>query len=121
MLNEREMEQLFKIKDTMIKNDLFLRICVTYLNECEKLVTRDLINEITGTDKALEAYAFSSFLSSAFIENEELEKELKRDYFNQSIKKLDAEEYRLNPYFKNIKIEEKVIGGWKLSHQKYDA
>ena len=41
------------IKKAFDKNDLFLRVVSTYLNKYEKLVTKDIIEEITGGDTAL--------------------------------------------------------------------
>ncbi len=111
--------ELKKIKDTMDKNDLFLVICAEYLNKHERLVTSELIEEITGGNKELDETAFAHFLSSAFIENDELADEMLREYFIPSIKKLNAEEYRKNPYFQCVKINDQGHGAWTLSHQKY--
>lgn len=119
MLKTEELKRLEKIEKIQAKNDLFLQICVTYLNECERLVTKEMIDEITAGDRSLDSHAFSAFLSSAFIENQELEAEMHREYFVPSIKKLNPDEYRNNPYFKNIKIFDTKIGSWTLSYQKY--
>ena len=103
----------------MQKNELFLTICAEYLNKYETLVTEEVINEITGADKAYDEISFASFLSSAFIENDILEREMLREYFIPSVKKLNPNDYKNNPYYKNIKISDKKIGNWTLGHQKY--
>ncbi|MBQ9744879.1 MAG: hypothetical protein IJW19_07135 [Clostridia bacterium] len=107
------------IKKTFDKNDLFLRVVATYLNKYERLVTKEIMEEITGGNSELDATAFSAFLSSAFIDDHALERELEREYFTPSVKKLDPKEYKVNPYYKSIKIPEKKIGGWTLGWQKY--
>lgn len=120
MLSEIELEKLNILEKTYSKNDLFLRICSAYLNECERLVTNEIISEITSGDKSLDEHAFASFLSNAFIEDDELEGEMHREYFAPSIKRLNASEYENNPYFKNIPIPNKQIGAWTLAYQKYE-
>ena len=119
MLTREELDKLEKISRTQAKNELFLRMCVLYLNELETLVTPEIIEEITQGEKSLEECAFSGFLSNTFIEDEALESEMHAEYFAPSIKRLDADEYRSNPYFVNIPIPNKEVGNWTLSHQKY--
>ena len=107
------------IKKTFDKNDLFLRVVATYLNKYECVVTKDIIEEITGGNSELDTTAFSAFLSSAFIDDHTLERELEREYFTPSVKKLDPGEYMTNPYYRNIEISNKKIGSWTLGWQKY--
>ena len=78
------------IKRVFDRNDLFLRVVSTYLNKYEKIVTKEIIEEITGGNKELDTTAFSTFLSSAFIEDHKLERELENDYFIQEIKSILA-------------------------------
>lgn len=107
------------IKRVFDRNDLFLRVVSTYLNKYEKIVTKEIIEEITGGNKELDTTAFSAFLSSAFIEEHKLERELENDYFIPSVRKLDPLEYESDPYYKNIKIPDKKIENWTLGQQKY--
>ena len=107
------------LKARFDKNDLFVRVVATYLNKYEKLVTKDIIEEITGGERELDTTAFSAFLSSAFIDDHSLEKELEREYFIPSVKRLDPEEYCNNPYYKNIVIPDKKVENWTLGRQKY--
>ncbi|MBQ8163758.1 MAG: hypothetical protein IJZ93_05290 [Clostridia bacterium] len=111
--------KLNELKERMEKNELFLSICAHYLNNYERLVTPEMIDEITNNDRSYDQRAFVSFISAAFIDDEILEKEMEREYFSHSIKKLSPEKYKNDPYFKNIKITDKKIGSWTLSHQKY--
>ena len=46
--------------------------------------------------------------------NEETRNYLKYHYIDKSVKKLDANRYIDDPYYKNIKIEDKKIGRWDL-------
>ena len=69
-----------KLKARFDKNELFVRIVATYLNSYEKLVTRVIIDEITGGDNRLSPSAFAAFLSSAFIEDDKLENEMGKEW-----------------------------------------
>lgn len=108
-----------ELEGIMGKNELFLKICAEYLNNYETLVTEETINEITGGNKNCDEIAFSTFLSSAFIDDDNFEREMAKEYFIPSIKKLSPEEYKSDPYYKNIKISNKKIGSWTLGYQKY--
>lgn len=108
-----------KLKARFDKNELFVRIVATYLNSYEKLVTREIIDEITGGDNRLSPSAFAAFLSSAFIEDDKLENEMEKEYFIPSVKELSVSEYIENPYYKNIVISSKKVGNWTLGRQKY--
>lgn len=119
MLSASEMKQISKMLDTQTKNDLFLQICSAYLNECETLVTPEIIKDITAGQKSSEERAFANFLANVFIEDETLLREMLNEYFIPSIKRLDPEIYKNDPYFKNIPIAQKKIGTWTLSHQTY--
>ena len=59
-----------KLKARFDKNELFVRIVAMYLNSYEKLVTKEIIDEITVGDARLRPSAFAAFLSSAFIEDD---------------------------------------------------
>ena len=108
-----------ELKRRLDRNDTFLRLVATYLNKYERLVNAEIMEEITGGDKSLDERAFSSFLASAFIDDAELEREILRDYFSISVAKLDADKYKNDPYYKNIKIPNKKLGNWTLGWQKY--
>lgn len=108
-----------KLKARFDKNELFVRLVATYLNSYEKLVTKEIIDEITGGDSRLSPSAFAAFLSSAFIEDDKLENEMEKEYFIPSVKELNPSEYTENPYYKNIKIPSKKMENWTLGRQKY--
>ena len=110
---------LEKIKSTFDKNNMFTKIVAMYLNEFPCLVTEDIMTEITGGNKELDDSGFCAFLSSAFIEDRKLEREMEKEYFTHSVKKLDPMVYENDPYYKNIKIPNKKIKNWTLGQQKY--
>lgn len=47
------------------------------------------------------------------------DRRLSLDYIAPAVRGLDAEEYRQNPYYKNICVPEKQSGAWRLGMKKY--
>ncbi len=110
---------LEKIKSIFDKNNMFTKIAAAYLNEFPCLVTEDIMMEITGGNRELDDNAFCAFLTSAFIEDTKLEREMEKEYFIHSVKKLDPSVYENDPYYKNIQIASKKVKNWTLGRQKY--
>lgn len=44
---------------------------------------------------------------------------LEERYFVPALRRLDAAEYRKNPYYQTIRFPEKTLGGWQMTHQQY--
>ena len=44
---------------------------------------------------------------------------LEERYFVPALRRLDAAEYRRNPYYQSIRFPEKTLGGWRMTHRRY--
>ena len=110
-----------KINSQKIKNFNYFKICADYLNHFPDMVTSEIIDGLCyGTSLSREK-AVSIFLSNVFIEDKKLRGVYEKEYFLPSIKELDPQEYKNDPYYKNIKIPHKKIGNWTLGEEKYSA
>ncbi|MBQ8545375.1 MAG: hypothetical protein IJ437_00335 [Clostridia bacterium] len=112
-----KLETLKKIRD---ENFAIFRAVATYLNEFPRLVTNKIMEEIVGDVSGIEESSFALFLSTALSENDTEAKHFEREYFKKSVKLLSVEEYKNNPYFKNIKIPNKKVSTWELGYQSYE-
>lgn len=95
-----------------------------YLNEMPDAVTSSLMAELLppGTDAATEEHIYAALLSGFLGLDPDASEEdniLVRDYLQPGLKRLDAAHYRDNPYFRDIRIEERSLGAWQLTHQTY--
>ena len=103
-MNNEELKELERIYQRHEKNLLVFSQIASYLNNAPCTITRELIEEITGGNKALEEYSYAMFLSNIFTDDDKLSSRLLREYYVKSVKCLDKKEYEENPYYKNIKI-----------------
>ncbi len=112
-------DNLEKIKKIFDQNGDFCAILANYLNKYERLITEEIMVELTDGDKSLDTVAFATFLSSAFLDEGEYQSLMEREYFSRAVTKLDPAIYESDPYFKNIKIPHKKLGDWTLGAQSY--
>ena len=91
----------------------------SYLNECPCLVTKDIIEDITGGNLQGVERAFASFLSNVYSENRDEVRYIEKNYLFRGVKCLNPEEYLDNPYLKNIKIPTTKDGNWDFGYQSY--
>ncbi len=92
-----------------------------YLNEHERAITLDDLRALTDCGIS-EAEAFSMLLAGLFgldIADNEEHRAFYNRYFPEMVRCLDAEIYRADPYYANIRIPEKKLGRWQLGHKSY--
>jgi hypothetical protein len=118
-MNKEELKELEKIHLRQEKNLTVFSQIASYLNNAPCTITKELIEEITGGNKSLEEYAYATFLSDLFTDDDAFARELFKEYYSKSVKRLDENEYYQNPYYKSIKIPNKQIGKWTLGVQEY--
>ncbi len=111
--------ELEKIKEAFDLNQQVLSQCAMYLNHTPDAMSAQLISEITNGDVALENISIATFLANIFCEDEEEANKLCREYYSKMVKCLNAEEYKSDPYYKNIKIPCAESGRWTLKNQEY--
>ena len=99
-----QIKELEKIKQ---ENFGAFKVIASYLNEFPCLVTKEIMDEIISDSSLDEESYFALFLSLALSENDESGDVLNKQYLSKSVKKLDPDEYKSNPYYKNIKIPQK--------------
>lgn len=113
------MHRLKGIEKIKAENFLAFEQIVAYLNEFPTLITSEIMGEMSGAVSENEEICFSTFLSIVLGEEDGNAPVLEKEYLRRSVKKLNPEEYRKNPYFKNIKIPNEKIGTWQLGYQSY--
>lgn len=97
-------------------NAKVLRLLSDYLNYCERSVTAEQIADITSLGVSKE-YAFRTLLLSLLGIEDEI---IKNEYFANSPKLLNADDYKSNPYYKNVLFGEKTRGKWTLGRGRYE-
>lgn len=118
-----ENEQLTKFQE-LLKNRLYNTDMVSryanYLINDKEFITPSLMKEFEcyGLDE-LETFKIILMESCLYFDefSTETRNYLKYNYIDKSVKKCDVNVYLNDPYYKNIKIEDKKIGKWDLKMQ----
>ena len=104
--------KLADLLHTFELNYRLTRLYKAYLENCPELITKDMITALCDGGEIEEKDALIALLSEAFgldYEHGGDERRLIRDYIMPSVTLLDAQRYKENPYYKNIKIERRDI------------
>ena len=118
-----DLEKVSTLKEIRQRNNDISWILSDYLNNNPCLITKELMDQINDDDCSLSEERIFLTLLAAFceldIENKAYDKQLIDDYLRRSVKKLDADTYLKNPYYRNIQIPEVQFGNWELKYEKY--
>ncbi len=115
-------KRLEELKRTFSLNFRLTRLYASYLNNFPEAITEDIVRAVTAdgeleTEDALGALVCQ--LLGLDYDGSEEDKRLIRDYILPSVRVLDAEKYRSNPYYKNVKIPNIKDGAWELKTESY--
>lgn len=109
-------------EDIHAENERALQLISFYLNFMPNGINRNALESITGGESSMNDYAFSALMATSCgldpYDNAE-DKTIFKKYFVPMVKGLTAYEYVNDPYYKNIRIPNKVFGKWKLETKKY--
>ena len=121
-MNPRDKDKYKRLVRRIESNYKITRLLAEYLERFPELITNDMVNALTEDGRISREEALVAILSEVFgldFDNGE-DRILIRDYLVPSIRLLDAEKYRQNPYYKNIKIPDAKDGGWELRTESYE-
>ena len=120
-MDYRENVRLSRLFDRFELNYRLTHLYSQYLSYYPDVITRDIVESLTEDGDLSREEAISALLAELFglsYENAE-DRALIREYLPRSVKILDPKRYTENPYYKNIKIEDKRIGSWELKRESY--
>lgn len=111
-----------KLGEVLEMNNDVLELLSRYLTVCPDFITKELIEGITGECGITVTEAYTSLLVTACgldMEHNPRDRYLSTAYLRSGIRQLDPQEYRMNPYYRQIRIPEVCSGNWKLTFEKY--
>ncbi len=121
MMDIKEREKLARLTKTFDRNYRVSRMYTEYLEHYPEVITSEMVDTLTADGRISKSEAVVALLSEIFaldFSNAE-DRIIIRDYLTPSVRILDAEKYRNNPYYKNIKIENFKEGTWELRREAY--
>ncbi|MBQ7332808.1 MAG: hypothetical protein IJW38_00490 [Clostridia bacterium] len=116
-------EKLLRLRTTFDLNYKLTNLYAIYLERFPEIITSDMIKTLTEDGEIDEKTALVALISEIFSLDDSkggVDRRLIRDYITKSVRVLDAEKYRENPYYKNIKIENLKDGDWEFRLESYE-
>lgn len=120
-LSKEDALRLMSIAAMKVENLTNIDYFADLLTKCPDYVTGEMITEITSCGVSA-GYAFASVLAGAFgldVLGDDNDKKFFRDFTLPSIKQRQAEVYRRDPYYANIKVPKIKLGRWELKTSVY--
>ncbi len=122
-MNSQDTIKLNRLLATVSDNYRITRIYAEYLERYPELITKEMVDTLTTDGDITREAAIVALLSEAFsLDYSRAEdRRLIMNYLTPSVRILDAEKYRNDPYYRNIRIEDIRHGGWELKNECYPA
>lgn len=120
----RDRERLRRLEKTFELNFRLTRLYANYLENYNTIITADMMHALCGDGSIDEADGFAAILCQLFgldIDGSPDERALIRNYITPSVRVMDAERYRSNPYYRKVKIPNVKKGTWELKSETYPA
>ncbi len=121
ILSREDMSRMEELKKTQERNGRALEMTSAYLLRRPRWVTAADVETVAAcgvTDEQAYTALMAAGMGLDEQDNPE-DKAIGLDYVAPSIRQLDAETYRSDPYFQNIRVPEKWVGDWELGRKEY--
>ena len=121
-MNFTDRERLSRVIETLKLNYRVSRLFSAYLTRCPETISESVIRAMTEDGSITTEEAIGAILSELFsLDTTKYEDRLiERRYIPDSIRLLNANKYRQNPYYKNVKIQNIKDGDWELRLESYE-
>ena len=122
-MNVEDKAKFLRLTKTFEDNFYITRLYAAYLERCPEIITRDMVLALTEDGGTTECEALVALLSEIFgldFSRSE-DRALIRNYLVPSVRIMEVEKYKNNPYYNNIRIENIKNGRWELRREAYEA
>lgn len=121
-LSSIDRQKVNKLGGILEMNNDVLGLLGRYLTVCPDFVTRELMEGMTDECGIAVTKAYVSLLAAVCgldVESNSRDRYMVTAYLHSGIRQLSPQEYRMNPYYRQIRIPEAHLGNWKLTVEKY--
>ncbi len=119
-----ERDRFGRIADTLTENYRAYNLFASYLSDAPEFVTAEMMDALTSGGDVDPELAFALLLSALFgldTETNADDRRFERRRIIPAVKRLDAERYRRDPYYTNIKFPDTDDGNWSFKNITYPA
>ncbi len=120
-MNDLDKIKTERFRNTVSRNYRVTRMYAEYLERYPEIITEDMVNALTECGDISREEAIVAILSELFglsFSNSE-DRAIIMNYLTPSVRILDGEKYRNDPYYKNIKIDNIREGSWEFKLEHY--
>ena len=120
----RDKDKLKRLEKTFELNFKLTRLYANYLEYYNEVINSDMMDALCGDGSIDEKDGLIAILCEIFrldLDGSADERILIREYITPSVRIMDADKYRNNPYYRNINIPNVIEGRWELKKEKYPA
>ena len=118
----QDKERLERLGETFRMNFQLTRLYKSYLERCPDVISARLVDELCLDGDFTKKEALCALLGELFgIDRERSAQDrlFMRKYVEPSVRILDADRYKSDPYYKNVKIKNVKDGLWELKWESY--
>jgi len=122
-LTSKDLRLFERLKCTFENNFRITRLYAAYLEHFPEIITEELVSSITDGGRIGKRDAICALLCEILgldVEKNPQDKTLYREYITKSVRILDAEKYRQNPYYKNVKLTDTTYESWEIRRESYE-
>lgn len=113
-----------RLKKTFELNFRLTRLYALYLESFPEIISKEMMDALCMDGDISVKDAFAAILCEIFrldMDGSADDRRLIRDYINESVRVMDPERYRNNPYYTNVRIPNVKVGSWELKTERYPA
>ena len=121
-LNDRDRCRFASLRERQELNAAVLELYSRYLNQAPCAVTADEVRELSrdcGVDHPTAWRMLFAACCGLEVERYPLHRQVMEQYLTPSVRRLDAQAYRDNPYLRAVCFPEGERGKWTLRTQEY--
>ncbi len=121
-MNSIDLGKIEALRSVFNLNYKLTELYAAYLNHCPELITEAMVKAMGEDSDLSKKDILVAILCEAFgldYSRGAEDRKLIRDYLIPSVKMLDADKYRENKYYKNIRIPTIKDGSWELRTEFY--
>lgn len=121
MISPIEKTRIERLLCTFERNFRVTRLYAEYLEEYPEIISAEMVDTLTEDGAISKEEAIVALLCEIFrlSFDDPADRAIIRDYITPSVRILDGQKYKNDPYYKNIKVPEITDGSWQLRHESY--
>lgn len=120
-MNESDKIKFKRLEELFERNFKITNLFAQYLTHYPEIISKEMVDTLTEDGDITKEEAIVALLTEIFgLDFDKADdRVLIREYLRPSVRILNAEKYKQNPYYKNINLSDIKEGNWEIRTEKY--